>query len=77
VKRTILIPMDGSESADETILYASSMRPKSETRTVLLHVTPTVNPVNASIDNVPDVKTVYDALNSQGCMVASEVRIGG
>jgi len=76
VKRTILIPMDGSESTTETILYASSMCPKSETRIVLLHVTPVVNATNACIDNVPNIKTVYDALSEDDWNVESELRMG-
>jgi len=76
VKRTILIPIDGSESAEETILYARSMCPKSETQIVLLHVTPAVNTVNASIDNVPNVKTVYDALTGDDWAVEIETRMG-
>jgi nucleotide-binding universal stress UspA family protein len=76
VKRTILIPIDGSESTEETILYARLMCPKSETRIVLLHVTPAVNTVNASIDNVPNVKTVYDALTGDDWAVEIETRMG-
>ena len=76
MKRTILIPIDGTESADETALYAESMCPKSETRIVLLHVTPAVNTVNASIDNVPNVKTVYDALTGDDWAVEIETRMG-
>jgi nucleotide-binding universal stress UspA family protein len=76
VKRTILIPIDGSESADETALYAESMCPKSETRIVLLHVTPAVNTVNASIDHVPNVKTIYEKLTKGDWAVETEVRMG-
>ena len=76
MKRTILIPIDGSESAEETILYARSMCPKSETQIVLLHVTPAVNTVNASIDNVPNVKIVYDALTGDNWAVEIETRMG-
>ncbi|NOQ89136.1 MAG: hypothetical protein GQ550_09450 [Gammaproteobacteria bacterium] len=76
MKRTILIPIDGSESAEETILYARSMCPQSETQIVLLHVTPTVNTVNAAIDNVPNVKAIYDALLSEDWAVETETRMG-
>ena len=76
MKRTILIPMDGSESIEETILYASSMCPKSETRIVLLHVTPLVNATNASIDNVPNITTAEHELSDAGWTVESEVRMG-
>ncbi len=76
MKRTILIPIDGTESADETIHYAQSMCPKSETQIVLLHVTPAVNTMNASVDNVPHVKTIFDALKSDDWVVKTEVRMG-
>ena len=76
MKRTILIPIDGSESTEETVLYARSMCPKSETRIVLLHVTPAVNTVNASIDNVPHVKTIHDALLGEDWAVEIETRMG-
>ncbi len=76
MKRTILIPIDGTESADETIHYAQSMCPKSETQIVLLHVTPAVNTMNASVDNVPHVKTIFDALKSDDWVVETEVRMG-
>ena len=76
MKRTILIPIDGSESAEETVLYARSMCPRSETRIVLLHVTPAVNTVNASIDNVPNVKAIHDSLLSEDWAVETEVRMG-
>ena len=76
MKRTILIPIDGSESAEETILYAQSMCPKSETQIVLLHVTPAVNTTNASIDNVPSVRTIHDTLLSDGWAVETEIRMG-
>jgi nucleotide-binding universal stress UspA family protein len=76
VKRTILIPIDGTESADETIHYARSMCPKSETQIVLLHVTPAVNTMNASVDNVPHVKSIFDALQSDEWVVETEVRMG-
>jgi len=76
VKRTILIPIDGSESAEETILYARSMCPRSETRIILLHVTPAVNTVNASIDNIPSIKTIHDELLNDDWTIESEVRMG-
>ena len=76
MKRTILIPIDGSESTEETVLYARSMCPKSETRIVLLHVTPVVNTVNSSIDNVPHVKTIHDALLGEDWAVEIETRMG-
>ncbi len=76
MKRTILIPIDGSESAEETVLYARSMCPKSETRIVLLHVTPAVNTTNASFDNIPNVQAIYNELVKDNWAIESEVRLG-
>lgn len=76
MKRTILIPIDGSESVEETTLYAQSMCPQSETRIVLLHVTPVVNAANASIDNTPTVKAIYDVLARKNWVVETEIRMG-
>lgn len=76
MKRTILIPVDGSESVEETVLYARSMCPKSETRIVLLHVTPTINTANAAFDNVPNVKAIYQELVNDNWKIDSEVRMG-
>ena len=76
MEQTILIPVDGTESADETALYAKSMCPKSETRIVLLHVTPAVTTMNAAIDHVPNVKTSYETLINRDWAVETEVRMG-
>jgi len=76
VKRTILIPIDGSESVEETILYARSICPKSETRLIVLHITPVVNTVNASMDNVPNMKAIYDALAKEDWTIETKTRMG-
>ena len=76
MKRTILIPVDGSESTEETVLYAQSMCPKSETRIVLLHVTANVDTTNAAIDHVPNVSAIYDALKSEDWNIEKEIRMG-
>jgi nucleotide-binding universal stress UspA family protein len=52
------------------------MCPKSETQIVLLHVTPDVNTANASIDNVPNVKVIHDALLGEDWAVTTETRMG-
>jgi nucleotide-binding universal stress UspA family protein len=76
VEQTILIAIDGSESAEETTLYARSISPKEKTRIVLMHVTPNVNALNASIDNIPHVNIIYQALTQQGWTVDIETRMG-
>jgi len=76
VEQTILIPIDGSESSGETSLYVQSISPKEKTRIVLMHVTPSVNALNASIDNIPNVNLIYDALAKEGWNVTIETRMG-
>lgn len=76
MEQTILIPIDGSESAEETTLYVQSISPKEKTRIVLLHVTPNVNTANASIDTVPNVNKIYDILMQLGWSVDIETRMG-
>ncbi|RKZ55839.1 MAG: hypothetical protein DRQ44_17335 [Gammaproteobacteria bacterium] len=76
MEQTILIPIDGSESVDETVLYLKSITPKSKTRLVLVHVTPTVNSQNAAIDHIPSVNEIRDALLADNWTVDIETRMG-
>ena len=76
MEQTILIPIDGSESTEETCLYVQQISPKDKTRIVLMHVTPSVNALNASIDNVPSVNKIYDTLSNEGWNVTIETRMG-
>jgi nucleotide-binding universal stress UspA family protein len=76
MEQTILIPIDGSESVDETVLYLKSITPKSETRLVLMHVTPTVNSQNAAIDHIPSVNEIRDVLLADNWTVDIETRMG-
>jgi len=52
------------------------MCPKSETRIILLHVTPAVDTANASIDHVPNVKAISDALKTEDWSIETEIRMG-
>lgn len=74
--QTILIPIDGSESIEGTSLYVQQISPKEKTRIVLMHVTPTVNASNASIDHVPNVNKIYEILVAEGWTVNIETRMG-
>jgi nucleotide-binding universal stress UspA family protein len=76
MEQTILIPIDGSESVDETVLYLKSITPKSETHLVLMHVTPTVNSQNAAIDHIPSVNEIRDVLLADNWTVDIETRMG-
>jgi nucleotide-binding universal stress UspA family protein len=76
MQQTILIPIDGTESADETLLYVTSISPKAETRVVLMQVTPNVNSANAVIEIHPNINALHKALENKGWKVEREVRIG-
>ena len=76
MQQTILIPIDGTESADETLLYVQSIAPKSETRIVLIQVTPHVDSVNAVIEVHPNVNAIHNTLEDKGWKVEREARIG-
>ena len=76
MEQTILIPIDGSESAEGTALYVRSISPKEKTRIVLMHVTPNVNASNAAIDVIPNVNVIYQTLLQEGCNVDIETRMG-
>lgn len=76
MEQTILIPIDGSESAEETSLYVQAISPKESTRIVLMHVTPSVNALNASIDNVPNVNKIHNTLIQDGWNATIETRMG-
>jgi nucleotide-binding universal stress UspA family protein len=76
MEHTILVPIDGTESADETLLYVRSISPKSETRIVLVHVTPHVDAANAVIEIHHNVNAIHDVLAHEGWKVERETRMG-
>ena len=78
MEQTILIPIDGTESVEETLLYVRSIAPKAKERTrlVVLHVSPDVSSVNAAIEFHPNVTTIHDTLSKEGWAIERETRIG-
>ena len=78
MEQTILIPIDGTESVEETLLYVRSIAPdaKDETRIVLMHVTAKVDSVNASVEIHPNVNAIYDTLQKEDWSVERETRMG-
>lgn len=78
MEQTILIPIDGTESVEETLLYVRSIAPnaKDETSIVLMHVTTKVDSVNASVEIHPNVNAIYDTLQKQDWNVERETRMG-
>ncbi len=76
MEQTILIPIDGTESVEKTLLYVRSISPKDITRIVLMHVSPHINSVNAAVEIHPHVNAIHDALRADGWKVERETRIG-
>jgi nucleotide-binding universal stress UspA family protein len=78
MEQTILIPIDGTESVEETLLYVRSISPKAKDRTriILVHVTPNVNSVNAAVEIHPNVDTIHDQLSYESWDVHRETRMG-
>lgn len=78
MEQTILIPIDGTESVEETLLYVRSIAPKSktETRVVLMHVTPSVDSANAAVEVHPNVNAIHDSLQNEDWTVERETRLG-
>ena len=78
MEQTILIPIDGTESVEETLLYVRSIAPtaKDETRIVLTHVTPSVDSANAAVEIHPNINAIYDALQYEDWRVERETRLG-
>ena len=76
MEQTILIPIDGTESVDETLLYARSISQKSESRIVLLHVAPDTVASKTEIKIHPNVNVIHDALKDDGWEVERETRLG-
>lgn len=78
MEQTILIPIDGTESVDETLLYVRSISPKFKEamRVVLMHVTPNVDSLNAAVEVHPHVNAIHNALQSEDWKVDRETRIG-
>jgi nucleotide-binding universal stress UspA family protein len=76
MEQTILIPIDGTESVDKTLLYVRTISPKDITRIVLLHVSPSISSVNAAVEIHPNVNAIHDVLLADDWKVERETRIG-
>ncbi len=78
MEQTILIPIDGTESVEETLLYVRSIssKNKDDTRIILLNVTPNVDSVNAAVQIHPNVNAIHDALQYEEWKIERETRMG-
>lgn len=73
MQNRILIPVDGTETAREILLYVTSITPRSDTLITLLHVMPLTREVGGG--NSP-ADALHDALESSGWNVSRELRMG-
>ncbi|MFW2439356.1 MAG: universal stress protein [Arenicellales bacterium] len=76
MQQTILIPIDGTESPSEILLYIRSIASQSESQIVLVHVSPNVDTTNASIEIHPNVNEIHKGLKQDSWNVERESRIG-
>jgi len=75
VENKIIIPLDGTESVEEILLYATSLTPRGDTAITLLHVLP-VGRKEPAADVNAHIQDIHDALNQGGWSVTREVRMG-
>lgn len=76
MKKIILIPIDGTESTEETLLYTKSINSPANTRIVLLHVISTMNTEKSRDEIHPNVNIIYSSLNEDGWDVEQEINQG-
>jgi nucleotide-binding universal stress UspA family protein len=73
MQNRILIPVDGSESVKEILLYVTSITPRSDTHITLLHVLPPTREVSSGNTHADEI---HDALTLDGWKVSRELRMG-
>ncbi len=73
MQNKILIPVDGSESVEEILLYVTSITPRSDTHITLLHVLPPSREVSSGSSHADQLN---DALLQDGWKVSRELRMG-
>jgi nucleotide-binding universal stress UspA family protein len=69
----ILLPLDGSESVQEVLLYVTAITPREATTITLLNVIPDKDAVASGEANTGELQA---ALNSDGWAVERETRVG-
>jgi nucleotide-binding universal stress UspA family protein len=71
MENRILIPLDGTESAEEILRYATSITPKPNTRITLLSV------LSAPEDTgSPHAERIHSSLDAEGWSITRESRMG-
>jgi len=69
----MLIPVDGSESVEEILLYVTSITPRTDTEITLLHVLPPSREVGKGHSHADEI---HAALERDGWHVNRELRMG-
>jgi nucleotide-binding universal stress UspA family protein len=75
VENKIITPLDGTESVEEILLYATSITPRVDTVITWLHVFPVGNTEPADEVNAR-IQDIHDALSQSGWTVTREMRMG-
>jgi nucleotide-binding universal stress UspA family protein len=75
MENKIIIPLDGTESVDATLLYATSLTPRGDTDITLLHVVP-VGHKEPADETAAHIGAIHDALTQDGWSVRREIRMG-
>jgi len=73
MQNRILIPVDGSESVEEILLYVKSITPRPDTHIALLHVLPPSRQASSGNSHADEI---HDALAADGWKVSRELRMG-
>ena len=73
MENKILVPLDGSESVEEVLLYVTSITPREATAITLLNVIPGKD---AEASGEAHVWQLHDALGQAGWSVSRETRMG-
>ena len=75
MENKIIIPLDGTESVEEILLYSTSIMPRGDTGITLLHVLPVGQKVPSDEINA-HIQDIHDALSQGGWSVKRETRMG-
>lgn len=73
MQNRILIPVDGTESVQEILLYVTSITPRTDTTITLLHVLPPAREVSRGHTHADEI---HDRLVTDGWKVDRELRMG-
>lgn len=76
MKQIILIPIDGTESTEETLLYTKSITSPADTRIVLIHVISSMNTVTSRAEVHPNVDDIFNSLKNDNWDVEQEIKQG-